>query len=406
MVQYIPGPAGSFPYPNAGKGELQYEMMGKFGQGLGNLLSSTIEAKKQSDYKKQQDQWLNMTVGDLMGKMDQPQQPDSQPLRPTGQPPIGASGYAGRPVPGPTGYVPPGGGPNSRMVPVGQSPMMMPSQSQTSRPRPTLTMRDFAMMQKYSPYLAQRLAQTLPPPQKQIQKLPPETFYVNPATGEPSLSAREGYVPQMAPPGTGVKALTQWHYRKILEGDKDARLHLSKTIQDSRIADTVNKQLTPVDNALETYRSLLKLRSSMSKKSLDNVQDIIKNPNPNFLVGMLRGKDPDATDYYNHLLAAKNSLKGIAINKVSGGKELNDLATLLPDGSEDVKGLNNKMMAFNRAADILRAKAIASARIREAGIGMSGDGSMVDQMTGLPNVGDLEVGETSDFSDANKELGL
>lgn len=54
MVQYIPSPGGSYPYPNAGAQDIKFNAMGNLGNALGGITSSILQGA--TAWKQKQDQ--------------------------------------------------------------------------------------------------------------------------------------------------------------------------------------------------------------------------------------------------------------------------------------------------------------------------------------------------------------
>ena len=155
MVQYIPSPSGSYAYPDAGKQDLKYNLMGNLGQGMGQSLGDMLTIFAKVQQAKQQKQQMAQFM---------------QSLSPQG---------SGPPSPGSSSKGQAQGG----QQPQSQGPQMQ-SQAQPQQPPKPMDMKQVLDMAKIfgpqvaMPFLQATAKQMYPPPPKPMR--PPQPMVDTP----------------------------------------------------------------------------------------------------------------------------------------------------------------------------------------------------------------------------------
>jgi hypothetical protein len=384
MVQYLPSPAGSYPYPNAGKGDLQYQMLGDFGGALGGI-SGVIGNMFRQHAANQQKQAFLKQLSDSLSP-----QPMQGPLPAQAQPGSGGGAPSYKP---PQGGM--GGPSNPTATPESQRPMMPGGKMNMQQ-----LMQLFQMFgSKAAGPFAQGMAHEMYPPQARPGSRPQmETSYVDPKTGYLSFDQKSGYQPVQVPFGETTRAMRSQTLHRILEGDKDAKNHLANTVAGARIAKEVNDKMMPLQNAVQTYNDLSNQYVKLSKSSKENVQAMLRNPTPNIVQRTFDSStygDKDALAYVNGLKSAQNDIKSAAMNKLVGQKDWQDFLHVLP-GQTGGMPTKPEIQRFQRVIDHIHASVITDAQLAYSARGLTAPPD-----NGLPRIGDLDNEEVPEGDEYN-----
>jgi hypothetical protein len=361
MVQYIPGPSGSFPYPNAGSGDLKYQMMGDFGGSLGNLLAGLAQAHQEQQQKLKQ-QALMKQFMDAMS-------PDAK-------------------VPGPQLPQPPNTQGKAGTQP-GQNPMMSQRLSQII---PILL-----QMSQFNPGAKEMLAPAMR-----------SMFPVQKTGGQPLIDTPFG---QMSP--------YQWAGLQKRQQTIDlAHQRLSeerKRIENGIITNTEKEtqMLTqPFDEAENAYMGIMKARSQLpadtTNKDLANAWEHY-NPKTGVVKDPLFGSiHPELKNYVQTISRLQQTLGKFASNpKDPHAFTYQTMINLVPQQTlPTLKQLKSNLDEFHNNVLAIKRSTRLSAEMKYRNAGMTQYQQIQQQVMQDPGFSELPADTSSqDFSQVDSELG-
>lgn len=349
MVQYIPNAPGTTPYRQVNPSPLAFFSQG-LGQGLPQLmqtLGNRVNPRVRQE-KKQQDDFMNMTIGDLMKQLQpQPQQgppnaPQQGPMAPGQTPQAPSSGIGGPPGP------------------------------------PNMNMRTMAMIQAFTPYLAHQVAQSLFPTIK-----PGST-----RTPQPMVDTPWGpMTPYQAAGREQAGQRTELVKKKM--GEEWARIQegvATNTEREYQIA------AGPLDQAAKDLKEIHQMRAKLPAGTTD--EDLakawdhlipktgtVKDP-------IFGGIHPELKNYVSKVFALQQNLQKRAMNmKDPHAFTYQTLLNLvptqklpsLPEMDQNFKNFNSNVMAIKRTA---RQQAAAKYRL----MGMQQFNTIQQQISSDPDL--------------------
>lgn len=311
MVQYIPSPPGSYPYPNAGRGDLNYQIMGDLGQGAGDIFGALITAHA-AQQKKQKQQAALAQLAQMLGGGGTP------PPTPT----AGTPGAGGMPT------ISRGGGGGGGGQPQGQQPLMdqrlgqlWPVIMKLSQVNPQLanTMMGHVMSSMF-------------PRTPATQPKPTETWWLNPKTGEPSMVPKEGFA-SMPPQPVGSFAVVNRAFinRGMTQTNRDENHEAHRVAMEIHVKDHMDKVMGQLDEAATTFEQAYRLSNKVPRITPGAAQDArdTASGKQGMLAKVMPQKNAAAVDYYRQV--APLSAKLAPLYQFATPKQKNDLISIMPE---------------------------------------------------------------------------
>lgn len=386
MVQYIPSPQGSYPYPNAGQQENKFQTLGNLGMGLGGLLSGVTNAIKQHQQEAAQKAFMSMNIGDLLKKL-QPQQAE------------GPQNAAGGAIPGPKGYTPPGAGPNA--MPAGSTPLQPPPMG-----RPQMTMRDMALMSHFAPSLAEQASKSLfPGNARQRPAQPTETYFADPKTGRPSLIQKPGMVSVQGKPGEWRKVSQQWALSDMHEDDKKSAIAAAKAARQAKFDNDIMAKTRPLELARQKFNELVEARKKLGDTTRwGSLEEQVSQMGG--LAGTVGRQALLPSNVRAFIDARKRNLGDI--KGMTGGRVTQWELKTLPEGmfpslNEPLKNVDIKQKDFNNKIDTEIAMMKHQAKLEHEAIGAADD-ERLNAMFQAPQIPGLDAADDAEPPTSAEQL--
>jgi hypothetical protein len=295
MVQYIPSPAGSYPYPNAGRGQIRSDIAGTVGSGIGDIFGSLLQAHQQSQQRLKQQALMSQLSTALLNNPSGPGMP---------QPP-NTSGMTGV-----------------------QKPTQAPMDQRISQIMPALL--QLGIQNPHLAPLLGTLVRSFMPKQTQTPTKPTETWFVNTKTGEPSLVPKEGFAalpPQ--PVGSFAVANRMFINRGMTQANRDENHEAHKVAMEMRIKNHMDDIMGQLDDASSTFEQAYRLSNQVpriSSSAAMKARDVASGKAGQLEKWMSNDK---AVDYYRKINPLSAKLAPLV--KLATPKQKNDLLTIFPE---------------------------------------------------------------------------